>query len=113
MKRSVVLIVLLFAACLGGTAWGVPRILRTFQWNNRQYSVVLMEDGSTSEIKGVLGEKSSEVLAKVQKLVQAQTDVKDIDIPGPLLSQATTEQIKTEIAKRKLTAKDLGLEVVK
>jgi hypothetical protein len=101
------LTIILMSLLLALPAGSSPKILKTYQWNGKQYSRVQLDDGSTVEIKGAVGETPAATLAKVAAPATKTEEVQAT--AGPLLAQATTEQLAAEIAKRKLTAEQLGL----
>ena len=119
MTRTLLMILCVLGLLLAGSAWGATKVVRSWTWNNHTYTRVQFDDGSTVDIKGATGEKSVEALSKADVWKTATEAVKtaELAVQAALahvyLDEASVEQIKAEVAKRKLTAKDLGLEVAK
>ena len=104
----------LLAVLVVGSAFGATRLVRSDVWNGKQYSRYVFDDGSSVEIKSTIGEMAVDTLVKAnawKATMDAAKALEAVVAADPPLSQATVEQIKAEVAKRKLTAKDLGLEV--
>ena len=106
MKRFAMILVLLAAI----PAVGGVTILRRYTMGKQSYAVCVLQDGSHADMKVAADAKEGEILAKAQVCSDAIAAAKAIvAADDPSLSRATTEQIKAEVAKRKLTAADLGL----
>jgi hypothetical protein len=106
MKRLALFICLLLLT----TVVGAPKALRCYDWNGKRYTVVRFDDGTTAEIKGKVTDAESVFLTKATALASAVAVVVKEPV---LLESCSLIELKAEIAKRGLTAKDLGLEVAK
>jgi hypothetical protein len=88
------------------------KILKIEYWNGSTFAEVQLDNGTHLSLKFFRRQlkdvTSQEILSKATAFVAAQSS--EANSGGLLLEQATIEQLKMEIARRKLTATDLGLD---
>ncbi len=84
------------------------KLLRTDIFNGHRYGYVVLPDGTTLETKGSLTATDDELVTRAQ----AHWDSRPVDQPpsepGVTLASVPTAELKAEVARRKLTATDMG-----
>lgn len=85
------------------------KVLRSYDWNGKRYTVIQNDDGSTVEIKHKTSEKPDEALAKaVQwKAAADESKGKAVAEPNPLAG-FSDDQILVEIQRRGLLIEGAG-----
>lgn len=118
--RTKTILLLVFLLLIAGPLYAAgEKVLRSYEWNGHRYCVVQTTDGSRIEIKGAPDIKDADAVAKCVAMTAqlAETAAKEAEAVVTAKEKALTDysdaDIIKEVQRRKLTAKDLGLETPK
>jgi hypothetical protein len=104
-----VLIALAWSVYAGTAEQTIADKMTLKYWNHQYYCAVVFPDASRQELKSDVDLNYTQWQVKIAAAWAEH--IKPPTVIGPALTDATTNDLKVEIAKRGLTAADLGLDV--